>query len=59
MFATTAFARVQRGEDLRECLYVEELGTEEQLDRRLRELGERGEALGGRDMGAVLFLARP
>lgn len=56
LFATDTFCRQLKEQDIRECLYVDELCGEEQMQRRLWELGRRGEALGGRDMAAGMLL---
>lgn len=58
LFATDTFCLQLKEQDIRECLYVDELCGENQIQRRLRELGRRGEALGGRDMAAGMLLTR-
>ena len=57
LFATDTFCRQIAEQDIRECLYVDELCGEDQVQRHLRELGRRGEALGGRDMAAGMLFA--
>lgn len=56
LFVTDTFYRQLTEQDIRECLYVDELCGEDQMQRHLRELGRRGEALGGRDMAAGMLL---
>lgn len=56
LFATDTFCRRLKEQDIRECLYVDELCGEDQMQRHLRELGRRGETLGGRDMAAGMLL---
>lgn len=58
LFVTDTFCRQFTEQDIKECLYVDELHGEDQIQRRLRELGHRGEALGGRDMAAGMLLTR-
>lgn len=58
LFATDTFYDQLTEQEIRECLYVDELCGEDQMQRRLRELGRRGEALGGRDMAAGMLLIR-
>ena len=58
LFATDTFCRQLTEQDIRECLYVDELCGEDQMRRHLWELGRRGEALGGRDMAAGMLLTR-
>lgn len=58
LFGTDTFHRLLPENEIRECLYVEELNRSEQVRKRLQELGNRAETLGGRDMAAVLLLAR-
>lgn len=58
LFVTDTFCKHLTDRELRECLYVEELQGQDRLTRRLRELGNRAETLGGRDMAAVLLLTR-
>lgn len=56
LFATDTLCRQLTEQEIRECLYVKDLQEQEQVQRRLQELGRRGEALGGRDMAAVVLL---
>lgn len=56
LFVTDTFCRQLTEQDIRECLYVDELRGEDQMQRRLQELGRRGEALGGCDMAAGMLL---
>lgn len=56
LFVTDTFSQQLTEQDIRECLYVDELCGEDQMQRRLRELGRRGEAFGGRDMAAGMLL---
>lgn len=58
LFGTDTFCKQLTDRELRECLYVEELQGQNQVTRRLRELGYRAETLGGGDMAAALLLAR-
>lgn len=58
LFITDTFSQQLTEQDIRECLYVDELCGEEQMQRHLQELGRRGEALGGRDMAAGMLLTR-
>lgn len=58
LFGTNTFCDQLTDREIRECLYVEELQRQDQVGRRLQELGHRAEALGGRDMAAALLLAR-
>lgn len=59
LFSTEAFCQKLAEKDIRECLYVEEIRTELQAQRRLQELGRRAESLGGQNMTATLLLSRP
>lgn len=58
LFVTDTFRRQLTDREIRECLYVDELYGENRMQRRLRELGARGEALGGRDMAAGMLITR-
>lgn len=58
LLATDSLCKHVTLKEMGECLNVTELFTETQADRHLQELGRQGEALGGRNMGAVLLLAR-
>lgn len=56
LFATESFCSRVTDLEMRECLHVETVRTQEQADRHLRELGQRAKELGGSHMGAVLLL---
>ena len=56
LFATESFCSRVTDSELRECLHVETVRTQEQADRHLRELGLRAREQGGSHMGAVLLL---
>lgn len=58
LFGTDTFHRLLTDNEIRECLYVDELCGPEQVQRHLQELGHRAEAQGGRDMAAALLLTR-
>ena len=58
LFATDTFYSQLTEQEIRECLYVDELCGENTVQRHLRELGDRGAALGGRDMAAGMLLTR-
>lgn len=58
LFGTGTFHAMLTDNEIRECLYVDELYRPEQANRHLRELGHRAEAQGGRDMAAALLLTR-
>lgn len=58
LFGTDTFCDQLTDSEIRECLYVEELQGQDQVCRRLQELGNRAETLGGRDMSAALLLTR-
>lgn len=58
LLATESFCRSLTESEIRECLYVDELWGEEQIRRRLSELGRRGESLGNKDMAAGILLSR-
>ena len=59
LLATDTFCRFLADSDIRECLYVDELEDESRIRRRLYELGQRCETLGGRDMAAGIVLSGP
>lgn len=59
LLATGSFCSRLEDRELRECLHVKSVETQEQADRHLLELGNRAEELGGRHMGAVLLLTEP
>lgn len=59
LLATGSFCSRLEDRELRECLHVKTVETQEQADRHLLELGNRAEELGGRHMGAVLLLTEP
>ncbi len=56
LLATEDFYKIPGEQQLQECLAVKELAWTKGLQRRLKELGERSEEKGGRQMGAVLML---
>lgn len=58
LFCTDTFRQLLTDSEISECLYVDELNRSDQVRRRLQELGNRAEALGGRDMAAAMLLAR-
>lgn len=58
LIATHSLCDCVTEQEIRECLYVEDVLTKEQADRHLRELGREGERQGGRDQAAVLLLTR-
>lgn len=58
LFCTDTFRQLLANNEICECLYVDELCGAEQVRKRLRELGNRAEDLGGRNLAAVLLLAR-
>lgn len=59
LLATESFCSKLRDRELEECLHVVTVGTREQADRHLQELGLRAEEQGGRHMGAVFLLTEP
>lgn len=59
LLATESFCSKLRDQELEECLRVNTVGTREQADRHLLELGLRAEEQGGRHMGAVFLLTEP
>ena len=59
LLATESFADSIPQEVLREVVFVEEVVTERQTEKHLRELGRAGEETDGKNMAAVLFYARP
>lgn len=59
LLATESFCSKLAVRELEECLHVETVGTREQADRHLMELGLRAEEQGGRHMGAVFLLTEP
>lgn len=58
LFATETLCRQLTEQEIQECMYVEEIHTEDQVNRHLQELGSRAEALEGRNMAAAFLLAR-
>lgn len=58
LFATKSFCDHMMKQELQDCLHVETVLSEEQATRHLRELAERGEMQGGRNMTAALLLVR-
>lgn len=58
LFATDTFCSQLTEQEIRECLYVDELCGENTIQRHLRELGDRGLALGGCNMAAGMLLTR-
>lgn len=58
LLAAGSFCGHMTEQELRECLHVETVLSEEQAERHLRELAWRGEMQGGRNMTAALLLAR-
>lgn len=58
LFATETLCGQLTEQEIQECMYVEEIHTEDQAARHLQELGSRAESLGGRNMAAVFLLAR-
>lgn len=59
LLATKPFTDSIPREALQEGLFVEEVVTERQTEKHLRELGRAGEENGGKNMAAVLFYIRP
>lgn len=59
LFATETLCGQLTEQEIQECMYVEEIRTENQAIRHLQELGSRAEALKGRNMAAAFLLARP
>lgn len=57
LLATEGLYRQISREVLAECLDMGKLRSQSRLDKRLRELGCKGEAQGGMDMGAILLTA--
>lgn len=55
---TRDFAECVRKEELKECLLVKELGTQDRCRRRLTEMGEAAVGRGGHRMGAVLVVTK-
>lgn len=55
LLATETFCRCATGQELKDCLHVEEVSDQDRANRHLWELGSRGEAQGGCHMGAVLL----
>ena len=58
LLATESFCGHMAEQELRECLHVETVLSEEQAERHLRELAGRGERQNGRNMSAALLLTR-
>lgn len=58
LLTTKSFENHVTASRIEECLNIREIRTEERMERRLRELGQFGEARGAEDIGAVLLLAR-
>ena len=58
LFATETLCRQLTEQEIQECMYVEEIHTEDQAARHLQELSSRAEGLGGRNMAAAFLLAR-
>lgn len=58
LLAAESFCGHMTEQELKECLHVETVLSEEQAERHLRELAERGERQAGRNMAAALLLAR-
>lgn len=58
LFATETLCRQLTEQEIQECMYVEEIRTEDQANRHLQELGSKAEALGGRNMAAAFLLTR-
>lgn len=56
LLATKSFYASTPRNALEECLDVREMGTQEQAESRLRELGHFAEAQGGEHMGAILIV---
>lgn len=56
LLATAPFPEIISPRLLKECLNVKEIHRQNQLEKRLRELGALAEREGGRDMGAVMFM---
>lgn len=59
LLATESFCSKLRDQELEECLHVKTVGTREQADRHLLELGLRAQEQGGRHMAAVFLLTEP
>ena len=55
LLATDTFCTNLDRQELKECLHVEEVQTEERARRHLQELGCRSETRGGHHMGAILI----
>ena len=55
LLATDTFCTNADRQELKDCLYVEDVQTEDRARRHLQELGRRSEARGGCHMGAVLI----
>lgn len=55
LLATDTFCVNVDRQELKDCLYVKDVQTEDRARRHLQELGCRSEAQGGRHMGAILI----
>ena len=55
LLATDTFCANVERQELKDCLYVKDVQTEERARRHLQELGCRSEALGSCHMGAILI----
>ena len=55
LLATDTFCTNVDRQELKDCLYVKEVQTEDRARRHLQELGDRSETRGGRHMGAILI----
>lgn len=55
LLATDTFCANVDRQELKDCLYVKEVQTEDRARRHLQELGQRGEARGNCHMGAILI----
>ena len=55
LLATDTFCANVDGQELKDCLYVKDVQTEERARRHLQELGCRSEAQGSCHMGAILI----
>lgn len=58
LFVTETLCGQLTEQEIQECMYVEEIHTEDQVNRHLQELGSRAEGLGGRNMAAAFLLVR-